>query len=198
MRHITLILLSAFLGIGASNCTGKIKVIDDSMAAPLANDVTVVISGCGHQPIVGYTHCRVMEGPIEGQIVTIHGPASECQRDNCVFWEIFLPDGMPSMSGAFNKKETRVSIPWKDIVKGNDFLAEQRGFYGVRLKWYWVGADGRERFSFADGEIRLRVLKKEYTPLHDSKESPFFAWSWVDDAGMYHMTTSGRAHFRSK
>jgi len=193
-RMIIPALTVAFIGLGASECAYK-KVPDiSSVFAAEANDKTVIIEGCGSQPVVGYTYCRKREGaPTDGK-VTLIAPPVECGKESCVSFEVFFPDGSPTLGLSLPAKATRLDVSWKDLTKTEAFQKNQRGFWPVVMRWKWISAvDSKEYESFAEGEIRLRVTAANYLSLHESREDPNFVWKWSEGKTQFRMTTAGRA-----
>lgn len=165
------------------------------MAAVDANDRTVLIEGCGNPPIVGYTYCRVSEGPASGMSLSIVAPPAKCAGpDACSTYTIFFPNGTPSLGGAIPQGETRARIAWTALLGRADFVKDDRGFWGVQLVTRWTGPDGKEYRTVAEGEIRLRVVPASYVPLDRVAESPAFGWVWTEAPNIFKVTTSGRAY----
>lgn len=189
-----LLLLGISLALTAAQCTKGVR-LDSAMGAVDANDNTAFIDGCGNQPIVGYTYCRISEGDASNLSISLKVPPSECaSKDACVFYTIFFPNGEPSLGGSIHKGQTSQEIKWETLIKKPKFEIGDRGFWGVRVEIHYFDLDGNERISTVDGEIRLRVLKKDYLPLHNSKDDPNFVWIWNEGDHTYRMTTGGRAY----
>jgi hypothetical protein len=187
MRFIWLFLLLAIA------CTPNIK-IDSVMAAHEAGDVTVIIEGCGHQPIVGYTYCRKQEGSAVENVFWLYAPPVTCETHPCVFWKIFLPTGELALGGNFEQNQTKIQVSWADLLKTDKFDLGHRGFYPVVMTVKWIDNDKRERQTVVDGEIRLRVFKRGYIPLNNASADPNFAIEWVQDGRPMKVTTGGRAY----
>lgn len=185
--------LVAIFALGASQCN-TVRVDSSAVFAAEAGDKTVIIEGCGNQPVVGYTYCRVREGdPTTGKITFI-APPVKCNTKPCVSFTLFFPDGSPSLGFQLPDNTTRLDVPWSDLTKTIGFNRQQRGFWPVVMRWKWLSAaDGREYESYAEGEIRLRVLSANYLPLNEIHDDPNFAWAWVDGKKHFKMTTAGRA-----
>lgn len=194
IRHIgyAFILL---LGMGASDCDRHRVKLDESTALAVeSNDYTAIISGCGNQPAVGYTYCRVAEGqPTEARSITVHVPPTACPEKECAQVRVFDINGQVIYSKMIPRGQTELSVSWKELTGSSVFAKNQRGFWQVVLNWKWIGPDGREGSSIAFGEMRLRVLSSGYLGLENSKEDPNFAWAWSAGKNQFRMTTAGRA-----
>ena len=194
MSKILVFLSMIFVFVGASSCTKDMLVPDNAMSAQEGEDYTVIIEGCGNQPVVGYTYCRFIEGNLNNQSVSLIVPPAKCKESNCVFYKIFFPDGKtPAMGGSIPKDQTVVTIPWKELVKRGSITKGDSGFWGVLLEVHWVDVEGRDRVSFAKGEIRLRVLSRQYTPLNRTENDSNFVWDWANGEYRSKMTTGMRA-----
>lgn len=186
--------LLAFLALGASECSHAVKPDISAITAAEAGDKSVLIEGCGSQPVVGYTYCRMREGTPTNGSITLIAPPTDCGEESCVSFTLFMPDGSASLGYQLPKKITRQEVAWKDLVKTASFQKSQRGFWPVVMKWRWLSAiDGKPYESYAEGEIRLRVVAASYTPLHEIHEDPNFVWKWSEGKINYRMSTAGRA-----
>lgn len=193
--RLYVILLSALCLMGLSRCQdGRVKP-DVSISAIEANDATVLIDGCGNQPAVGYTYCRVREGdPTTGTISVVVPPSVCLSKTSCASLQVFFPTGGNLTLGVtVPAGQERVAIAWSDLVKRTNFLKDDRGFWPVLLTWKWLDPNGVEQTTTAEGEIRMRVLGAGYLSLSAVTDSPDFAWRWSDARGHYGVATSGRA-----
>lgn len=193
-RRSVLFLPMAVLAMGASQCAHKVALDSSTVFAMEANDATVVIEGCGSQPVVGYTYCRVREGdPTTGSLSLI-APPIKCAQDYCVSFDIYFPDGVtPSVGVKLPEGQTRAKINFKDLVKRDTFQKSDRGFWYVVMTMKFVGLDNKLREVQVEGEIRMRVLSRAYVPLHESMENKDFVWDWSENGRRIKMTTAGRA-----
>jgi hypothetical protein len=166
---------------------------DVAMAAIDGGDATVIIEGCGAQPIVGYTYCRVREGDAASSKLSIIAPPAQCKEKQCVFYKIFYPTGEPAVGGAIDKGVARVDVPWKMLLGRDQFGKSDRGFWPVLLEVHWIDEAGHDRKSFAEGEIRLRVMAREYQALNAISNDSNFVWSWIEGTHIFKMTTGMRA-----
>jgi len=184
-----------FLALSAARCSQYAVNMDSSANAAEAGDATVIIEGCGSQPVVGYTYCRFEEGlNAETTTLTLHAPPVICDRESCIDVQIFFPDGSPSLGFSIPRGETKATVLMSDLIKRKEFTKQDRGFWPVLLTIRYIGPDG-ERLTFAEGEIRLRVLSKNYVPLHEIRDSAEYAWRWRSKEGqLFRMSTSGRAY----
>lgn len=184
--------------MGAANCVHGRVVADTSPISALeANDSTVMISGCGNQPVVGYTYCRVHQGQSTDQIrLTLMAPPVKCKTKPCVTFKIFFPSGEPAQGYSVPDGASSIDLTWKDLLKESTFQKNYAGFWQVLMEWSWVDTQGNENKSAALGEIRLRVLDPAYTALQDVTDDKNFAWQWVSGNQGFAMTTAGRAATR--
>lgn len=195
MRRIIPVVLALSFVLSAAKCSTP-AVIDPSISAAEAGDVTAFMSGCGSQPQVGYLYCRKKVGDITGaDFVQFHGPEGTCDKpDACTFIDIYYPNGSNATSVAIPKKETTARVLFSALTKKSRFDEGDRGYWGVIARTYWKDSDGAERVTVQDGEIRLRVYAANYTPLNETPDSPHFGWAWSEDGHDFRMTTSGRAY----
>lgn len=198
MRKVLVLGVLALSLLGASNCSSTVKV-DHSLSAILADDATALLEGCGQQLNSGILYCRVKEGEVGDASIAMVGPASACEGDGpCVFYKIFSTDGEPALGGSIPRGQTRAKILWKDLLKRDNFFVGDRGFWTVNHEVHWIDPDGRARVSFSQGEILLRVYKKEYLSLHDIENDPNFAWEWSEDGVPVKLTSGLRAYVGRK
>ena len=193
---LVVLTLAVFLG-GASSCVHKIRP-DAAMAAIEGGDYTVILEGCGNQPVVGYTYCKVTEGDASGLGLTIHVPPVACKEAQCVFWKVYFPDGSPDLGGAVPRGQTQATLSWKDLIHRDKFWAGDRGFWPISLEVHWIDTDGRDRTSWAEGEIRLRVLKMGYQSLENVRDDPNFVWAWTSGGIQMKATSGMRAYVGRK
>ena len=195
MKNFIFVLASCLIGIGASNCSG-VKMRNDTslLFAAEANDKTVIIEGCGNQPVVGYTYCRVREGTPTEQTISLMAPPIKCKTKPCVVFTIFYPNGQPSKSVEVPDGKTKVTIPFSDLVKRDHFERDDLGFWGIRMDYRFIDTSEREFTGFAEGEIRLRVLRSSYVPLNESEADQNLVWRWSDKRFKYGFSTKGRAN----
>jgi hypothetical protein len=196
-RSFLLITLCAVLLLGMSRCAA-VQPDPSQVFAMEANDATVMISGCGSQPVVGYTYCRVEEGQAGDLSLTLHAPPVKCRSRPCVSFRIFYPSGHPTEGVTVPDGQTAVTIPWKNLLQRDTFGVGDRGFWPVVMEWKWLDAQGNEHTSVAEGEIRLRVLSRGYEPLHEVTDHPAFAWRWTDSGHEFRLSTAGRASVGSR
>lgn len=193
--RIFFLILTLFICMGASSCSGVKLAPDNVMAAVIANDSTVVIEGCGSQPVVGYTYCRVTEGDTADMKLRLHVPPSLCASKPCVNYKVFFPNGEPSLGGDVPENQSMVEIKWEDLIKKKQFGVGERGFWPILITVKWIDKDERERTSYAEGEIRLRVLRKGYIALNEINSDSNFVWSWTNNKKqIFKYTTGMRAY----
>lgn len=163
----------------------------------LDGDATGIVEGCGHQPQVGFTYCRVKEGDAtDGQIYFL-GPPSECdQKDSCSYIKVWDNTGVLIWGGSIPKGRTRIGVSWMKLLSSPIFQLSHRGFFTWNTEVYWKDPDGRERVSKAQGDIVVRVFKSSYLPLDQVGADPSFVWSWSEGHCTYKMTAGLRAYLK--
>ena len=200
--------LASIVGTAPAHAFGhKRSVPVDSVTAVLpsgdastSGDLTGIVEGCGNQPIVGYTYCRMVEGDAADQSISFIGPPADCNgadgkpADSCVYIQVLNQAGQGPIGVSIPKGQTRVSIPWKTLLGTDKFEIEHRGYWPFVIEVHWRDKDGHDRISRARGEIRLQVYKAGYTPLDKVSGDPNFAWIWVDAGHIYKMTSGLRAY----
>lgn len=172
----------------------------EDLAVPIqAGDRTGVVEGCGQQPVVGFTYCRMQEGPVTDKALSFIGPPAQCSRaDACVFIKVFDEQGQVAWGGQIPKGQTRVTVSWSTLLGCKDAASCQltlfhRGFWSFVETVQWTDKDGNERTSATQGDVLLRVLKADYIPLNAVEADPNFVWQWTDGGYVYRMTSSLRA-----
>lgn len=195
MKKFCLLLLASVFTLGASNCSGvKMRSDSTTVLAAEANDVTVIIQGCGQQPIVGYTYCRVREGSPTSQLVTFMAPPIKCKTKPCITYTVYYPNGEPTKDIAVPDGKTQVSLSFADLTKRSAFIKFDRGFWPVVMKYRWIDQAGNEFTTTAEGEIRLRVLALQYVSLINSPNDPNLVWKWSNSGFKYGFSTAGRSY----
>ena len=170
-------------------------VIDESAHAAESNDTSVIIEGCGNQPISGFTYCRRSVGQInDTDVVYVHIPESNCERESCVEILVFSPTGGQG-SPTFVRKGARLHpIHWADLTGRQEFTQGDSGFWTIAMVVYWIDNEGLERRTAMIGEIRLRVLSADYVSLSQSRGEGPYAFRWRVQGGFnLGYTTSGRS-----
>ena len=170
-------------------------VIDESANASESNDTSVIIEGCGNQPISGFTYCRRLAGEIgDTDVVYIHIPESNCQRDSCVEILVFSPTSGQG-SPIFVDKGVRLQpLHWATLTGRQEFVQGDSGLWTIAMVVYWVDNEGLERRTPMLGEIRLRVLSEDYVSLSQSRGEGPYAFRWRVQGGFnLGYTTSGRS-----
>jgi hypothetical protein len=180
-------------------CAPKQVREDTVTPALLAGDATAVIEGCGNQPIVGYTYCRIVEGSADNQFLSVIGPPALCNQDSCVFLKFYDNQGKLSWGGSIPKGQTRVSISWATLLgclpgASCSFNLGQRGFWSFTQEVHWVDTASQDRVSVSTGDITLRIVQRGYSPLNTVENDSNFVWSWKDQGFIYQMTTGLRAY----
>jgi len=194
MKILLLTFFSVFM-LGASSCESVQKLlIDPSQAATQANDTTVIVEGCGNQPIAGYTYCRKSVGPVGRETIKVHVPPAKCQSGDCTSVQIFFPNGSPTIGKTVPRDKGFVTFTWEEILQKKNFSTNDRGFWTIITVTKFVGSDGIEREVAEEAEIRLRVLSRNYVPLISTQSSEYFVWDWVSSNCEMKKTTAGRTY----
>lgn len=176
---------------------GRVKLDTNTTSPVVDGDATGLVEGCGNQPIVGFTYCRVSEGDNAGQSISFIGPPAVCnQPEGCVFVKVVSNNGQVVWGGVIPKKQTRVSVPWSTLLSSPTFEIGHRGFWTFREDVYWLDPDGKERVSTSQGDIILRAYRKEYVPLNNVEQDPNFVWQWTEGDFLYKVTSSLRAFIK--
>lgn len=159
----------------------------------LDGDATGLVEGCGQQPIVGFTYCRMQEGTTADKSVWFIGPPADCDKDSCVFIKVWNNQGQLVWGGSIPKKGTRIEVPWKTLLGRDTFEKAARGFWTFNTQVFWKDAEGHERDSTSQGDIVLRVYGATYVPLSSVTDDPNYYWVWTEGKRIYKMTTGLRA-----
>jgi len=169
--------------------------LDQSISSVEGGDATAIVTGCGSAPIVGYTYCRKTEGDSTSEKLIFHAPvqSKKCPTGSpCTTGKIFRPDG--SVVGLeFKNGESKAVISWEELLLSPKFEKEFRGFYLFFIETEFIDPRGERRVIFQEGEIRLRVLTKGYTPLHEVSNDRNFNYTWSEGSYTMRLTTKGRA-----
>lgn len=175
-------------------CSHAPRQQDRSVKAIEAHDATGLVEGCGHQPVVGYTYCRMVEGlPTQGSLVFLAPPIT-CKQNTCVLLKIYSPMGQTVTAHGFAKGQTRLEVPWRAIVSRDKFEVQDRGFWPFTMLLSFTDSEGQDRSLLVEGEVRLRVHKAGYTPLNHTAVDPSFTWEFIESGTVIKMTTGGRAY----
>ncbi len=199
MRFVTLALALVLILCNVACAAAKRVRLDvNTQSTVLDGDATGLIEACGNQPIVGFTYCRVSEGDSAGQSISFIGPPAKCnQEKGCVFIKVWNNQSQLIWGDVIPEKQTRISVPWKTLLGGNPkFELGNRGFWTWNMQVYYIDPDGRERISTAQGDIVLRVYRKDYLPLHEVENDANFIWSWIEGSYLYRMTSGLRAYIK--
>lgn len=187
--------LTVFLSNGFACAAGRARVPIDPITdgSLLDGDVTSLVEGCGNQPAVGFTYCRVQEGQAADQSLWFLGPPAQCdQPESCVFIKVWSSGGQLIWGTSIPKGQTRIEVPWKLLLGRDKFERADRGFWTFNTEVFFKDQDGRERFAKSQGDIVLRVYRAGYLPLNAIESDPAFLWSWIDGKCSFKMTSGLR------
>jgi len=191
MTRMKLLIPFIFVIFGCSCSHTRIL---DSQSAIQANDLTAILSGCGQQLAgSGFLVCREAEGTTtQNEFLIVHTPPDlECKSEACTFVKIFFTDGRPTLEKSIPKGQALVKIPWTEIVKKPLFDLSDRGTYSVSIRTHYLGPDGIERITFAEGRILMLVVRKEYTSLIENEQDEAFYWIWKTQHNQTIKATTG-------
>lgn len=199
-----LLLLMVIIAAVACAIPGAVKV-DEVMAqqslrdATQAGDTTLIVSGCGHQPIQGFTYCRVPEGDATaGFRVSIHMPLAQCMPEDrggpraCITLYVLGPNGF----------ETSFDVPrgtlvlektLGELLGTQTFTRFDRGLVNLLAEIRWVDPEGNQRVSYAEGEVRVRVMARSYDTQKNLRFSENVVWRWQKDNAQFEMTSGTRS-----
>lgn len=173
-------------------------VEDFSIPAITANDSTIIIEGCQRAPQVGYAYCRILESENIKEKLILHFPPVKCQKTNCVYVKIIRPNGLPELGLALKEGQTELELPWTTILNRDRVQAGDSGHWLVIAEIQFLNKENILKKVLIEGEIRLRVLNKEYMKLDQIKEDSNYNWEWENKGRKMKMTTSGRSYVDSK
>lgn len=169
-----------------SGCMGK-AILDPSIQAVEANDLTLMISACEAVPSRGMDLCRVKEGaPIASS------------------WKLVLPVGKNVFLGGevvvYFKDISKtypvqanpvVEIPWSDLLGDTVWKPEHDGMALAMATIRWKTPEGIEEIWKARGFAKVVVTKPGYDPL--PMDSGFVTWGTTCDIAY---STAGRSAIR--
>lgn len=196
MKEIPFLILLCLIASCALSKTYPKK--DRLMSALDGKDFTALIEGCGHQVTSGFTYCRKSEGSTANETLTFIGPITNCNRQSCVEFKVYGPDGNIIFGSAIPKNQTRKSIPWNTLLNRETFEVQDRGWWLYVYHVFWIDSEGNEHLSVSEGEIRLRIVKKEYVPLSNVDTDGFQTWKWKDKNGAIVKMTTGMRTYVSR
>lgn len=176
--------------VGAA-CSGALNYHDPGPFPFEANDTTALLSGCGERVAVGHLYCRFQAGtPAAGSVVVVVPPV-QCAAETCATVTIWGPDASVLVERTIAKGQSYVVVPWRTLLGHDTYEPNERGFYPVLVKWTWTDpTSGVELAAAAEGEIRMRVHSKEYSPL--SYDPAAQTWSWSVGGVKFGATETGR------
>lgn len=180
-----------------ASCAARVAVVDPGPLTLISNDPTGIVAGCGQQPTAGYVYCRMTEGgdAIAATLVFSLPPAS-CDLPTCSQVAVLSPTGAPVQRIDAAKGATYVTLKWSDIIGAPTFTKDARGFWPFVVHVHWIDPTGNPQETVTDGELRLRVVSKDYTALGGGWAPSEFAWQWISGRYEFGMTTAGRVQIR--
>ncbi len=196
MNNLVIIIAMLFCSFAACAKTPK---RDTGMSAIEGNDHTGLIEGCGSQLVAGMLRCKKTEGmSVAGDYLSFLGPITNCKRDFCVEFKVYNNRGELIFGDAIPRKSNRKDVAWEKILDRKTFEINDRGFWFYKYQIYWVDSNGNENVSVSDGEIYLRIIKKDYIPLDYVVNDKNFTWSFVSRNNEVIKMTTGMRTYISK
>lgn len=204
MKNKKLLPLGLIVGLVACAIPGAVKM--DSVMAQIqmrdtvtAGDTSLIVSGCGAQPISGFTYCRVPDGDATAsRQVTIHLPPAQCMPVDrggpatCITLYALAPNGH-EVSFDVPRNSTTLTKTLGELLGSETFHIADRGLINLLAEIRWVDPDGNARVSFAEGEIRVRVLAADYEAARATSFSDNVVWRWQSENHQMEMTAAGRS-----
>lgn len=177
------------LGIALLAFGCKTFVVDPSMEAVYAQDLTLIISACENVPARGMDICRVKEGTSVASV-----------------WKLVVPVGGNFIGGeltVFYKDQSYttaitepvVNVPWASLVKSNTWSLDHDGEALALAVIRYKDDQGVEKIWRARGVAKLVVLRSGYDPA--SIDSAFTTWEGNVNCRVGY-TTAGRSWIECK
>ena len=204
MKNKKLLPLGLIVGLIACAIPGAVKM--DSVMAQIqmrdtvtAGDTSLIVSGCGAQPISGFTYCRVTEGAQTASLpITIHLPSVQCMPVDrggpatCITLYALAPNGH-EVSWDVPRNSTTLTKTLAELLGTATFQRFDRGLINLLAEVRWLDPEGNIRVSFAEGEIRVRVLAGDYEAARTRSFSDNVVWRWQAENTQMEMTAALRS-----
>jgi hypothetical protein len=145
------------LVLAAVGCSGLI--LDRSIPAADAGDLTLAVSACEAVPSRGLDICRVKAGaPIDSS------------------WRLVMPTGKVISGGelkvfyrdvvrTYSIQGSLVEVPWRDVMRQDTWTESLAGTALALAEIRWKDPEGIEQVWRARGEARILVLPEGYAPM---------------------------------
>lgn len=164
--------LIAGVFLGASRC--QTVPIDSKMSASEGGAATVVLCGMGEcrrgmlfvQKQIG----SATTAPIELKLVKRIG----CDRDACVRFQVFNPDGSQGFSGSIPNDEEAARFTLGDVIQSDEIRLTHDNEWLFKVVVFFKDSDGVERRTYGFAFIRVNAVSEEYEML--SCGDPETAW----------------------
>jgi len=180
-----------FALVALTGCCPALQYHDVGPFALESNDTTAILVGCGNRIPSGSLYCRMQAGTEPAGDVAVLVPPVNCAGTTCATVTVWGPDASTIVDKTVQKGQTVVVLPWRTLVGPGPMQERQRGFYPVLVRWTWTDPQtGVELSAGAEGEIRLRVHRKDYQPLTFDPSS--FTWQWTLGGKTFGATEKGR------
>ena len=159
--------------MGATNCSTL--RLDSSMSALDGNVASVVLCGLGEGCRKGMLFTQAPEGSSAVRTIELKVPPAQCERDHCIKFQFFNPDGTEGYSGSIERGKTNTTFLLKDIVKSDTLRLDHDAEWLVKVKvWFKDGDVDVERTMMGWAFLRVNVISPEYEFL--SCEDPEAGW----------------------
>ena len=167
---------------------------------------TGLVDCYGGRVVPGGCILHVVEGETTEKTISFFGPpVKECSREKCVFVKVVNNQGHVVFGEGIEKGKTRVTARWSQLLRDNPedpevgtFRKGYRGWWGFLTEVFYIDENGHEQRALSTGDIVLRVFGKDYIPLNDVSEDPYFVWKWSEGNQVIKMTTGMRTYVSRK
>lgn len=168
MRLIAFFFWSISFVVGLGGCASHQapRVLDQSVSAHEAKDLTVIFEGCGKEPTDGFLFCRLPVGSRALDSIRMYFPRVNCDRVSCIRYQLLTATGGLGPSGTVDKQETVVEIPASEFLGVSSPLeAKDGGERQVLVRLWYTDKEGQERSMFAHGVVYFWIVDSGYQTL---------------------------------
>jgi len=162
--------------------------MDTAVGSFPGNDNGIVFAGYGTVASNGYLYVRAQEDADANGAIRILLPNVQCDRPNCVLWQIVRRDGSYGLAGGSNGV---VILRLSDFTERETVSIEDEGEYRMLMRVYFRDPNGNEASAQLRGLVRISVLKANYRQL--GCDDPMTAWRLrISDRCEAQYSTRGR------